>query len=123
MKHLTGVTPARGLAFIQRVETEECYRGGNIVIPDTIRDKVAALQFTVVAVGNYERCEDEDCLRRHTKKGEHKHRLQLGDWIVARNRSWMASPDPDIYVVSINNILGIFEEAPCPPSSSVSPEA
>jgi co-chaperonin GroES (HSP10) len=111
---LVGFKPARGLAWIKKVETEEAYRGGRILIPDTARDKVARQQFIVVAAGDYEFCEAdswEDCpLARHTKRGEHRHRLQVEDWVVCRNRAWGSTPDPDVYVVRVSDILGTFKE-------------
>jgi hypothetical protein len=68
----------------------------------------------VVALGDYEFCEAdswEDCpLASHTKRGEHRHRLNVGDWIVARNRSWGSTPDPDVYVIRVEYILGVFKE-------------
>lgn len=108
---LDGFYPARGLAFIKHVETEETYRGGTILIPDQARDKVAKQQFTVVAVGDYERCEDlEECKRPHHKGVFHRHHLMQGDWVICRNRSWLASPDPDVYIIRQVDILGVFRE-------------
>jgi co-chaperonin GroES (HSP10) len=108
---LVGVVPARGLAFVKHIQTEETYRGGSIIIPDQARDKVARQQTIVVSVGDYERCDDlEECNRPHTKAGEHKHRLMEGDWVLCRNRSWGLTPDPDIYVIRVVDILGIFTE-------------
>jgi hypothetical protein len=103
--------PARGLAYIRHVTTCETYAGGRIVIPEPARDKVAAQQFIVVNVGDYEMCEDVDeCPRRHNKRGEHVHRLEQGDWVLVRNRSWMATPDPSVFVVKQDAILGKFVE-------------
>lgn len=111
MNCLEGIHPARGLAFIRHIETAETYAGSSIIIPVQTRDNVAKQQFIVVSVGNYERCEDiEECNRPHTKAGEHKHRLEVGDWVVCRNRSWIASPDPDVYIIRVNDILGVFRE-------------
>ena len=105
------LTPARGLAYIRHIETAETYAGGKVVIPEQARDRVARHQFIVVSVGNYEFCEDPDeCPRSHTKKGEHKHRLMQGDWVLCRNRAWSSTPDPDVYVIKVNDILGVFQE-------------
>jgi co-chaperonin GroES (HSP10) len=103
--------PARGLAYIRHVKTAETYAGGRIVVPEQARDKVASQQFEVVAVGDYERCDDPDeCRRHHTKRGEHIHRLEEGDWILVRNRAWMETPDPHVFVVRQDAILGKFCE-------------
>jgi co-chaperonin GroES (HSP10) len=103
--------PARGLAYIRHIKTAETYAGGRIVVPETARDKVAAQQFIVTGVGNYERCKDvEECPRHHNKQGEHVHRLEQGDWVLVRNRAWMSTPDPSVYVVRQDAILGKFVE-------------
>jgi co-chaperonin GroES (HSP10) len=111
---LLGFKPARGLAWLRKVETEETYRGGRLIIPDQARDKVAKQQFIVVALGDYEFCGAdswEDCpLAHHTKRGEHRHRLQVGDWVVARNRSWGDTLDPNVYDIRVEYILGVFQE-------------
>ena len=113
---LAGFHPARGLAWLRHVETAEVYQSGRVIIPEPVRDKVARQQFEVVALGDYEFCEAdswEDCplhMGAHTKRGEHRHRLQVGDWIVARNRSWDCTPDPDVYSVRVEYILGVFRE-------------
>jgi len=108
---LDGVYPARGLVFVRHVETAETYANSPIVIPAQARDKVAKQQFIVTAVGNYEFCDDpEECERPHTKRGEHKHRLEEGDWVLLRNRSWMLTPDPQVFVVRQSDVLGKFIE-------------
>lgn len=109
MTCLDRVQPTHGLAFIRRITTEETYRGGRIVVPDASRDKLAALQFTIVALGPWERCDDADCDRPHTD-GRHGTSLAVGDWVVVRKRAWLASPDPDLYIVRTGDILGVFEE-------------
>ena len=110
---LEGFHPARGRAFIRHIETEETYRGGLIIAPEQARDKIAKHQFVVVSLGDYERCEDpDDCERPHHKGVFHKHRLQIGDWVLARNRSWGQLPDPDIFVIWQSDILGVFQEGP-----------
>jgi co-chaperonin GroES (HSP10) len=108
---LIGLKPARGRAYIRHIETAETYTGGRIVIPEQARDKVSRQQFIVVSVGNYEFCDDVDaCNRPHTSKGEHRHYLQIGDWVLCRNRAWSSTPDPDVYVINQSDILGTFRE-------------
>ena len=123
-------TPARGLAFIRHVTTEDRYAGGSIIIPDHVRDKVSRQQFNVVAVGLGDICEEpDDCGREHdvlctsveqrlphgvigSVTAEHLHTYQVrpGDWVLCRNRSWAATPDPDIYVIRQSDILGKWVE-------------
>lgn len=105
--------PARGLAFIRHVTTEDRYQGGSIIIPEHIRDKVAKQQFDVVAVGEPDICEDEDCQRPHEISPEydtHIRQVEAGDWVLCRNRSWAMTPDPDVYVVRQFDILGKWVE-------------
>ena len=108
--------PARGLAFIKHIDTEERYRGGQIIIPDPVRDKVAKQQFNVIAVGAWEVCDDpEECRRPHsfhlgTDSYCHHCEVRMGDWVLCRNRSWSATPDPDIFVVKQSDILGKWVE-------------
>jgi hypothetical protein len=105
--------PARGLAYIRRIAVAESYNGSKIILTAKSRDKIIAQQFEVVAVGNYEFCEvdaDDECPRWHTKSGrEHPHRLEIGDWILVKNRAWMLTPDPEVFVVKQDAILGVFE--------------
>ena len=114
MNALAGIKPARGRAFIRHVETAEVYSGGRVIIPAQARDKVAQMQFEIVSLGDYEFCEAdswEDCpLASHTKRGEHRHRLNVGDWVLVRNRMWDPTPDSDVYVVNQAHILGVFKE-------------
>lgn len=111
MDVMTGVFPARGLALIRHIETAESYANSSIVIPEQARDRVAHCQFIVVKVGNYAFCEDvEECGRRHTKKGEHRHELRVSDWVLVRFRSWGPTPDPDLFVVKQEDILARFRE-------------
>jgi co-chaperonin GroES (HSP10) len=108
---LLGIRPARGLAYIRHIETAERYGSSPIIITPQSRDKITCQQFEIVAVGNYERCEDEDeCVRHHNKRMEHVHRLKIGEWVLVKNRAWTATPDPAVFVVKQDAILGKFVE-------------
>jgi hypothetical protein len=120
---MIGVVPARGLAFIRRIVTAETYANSPIVLTNKSRDAVANCQFTIVAVGNYEYCDDDECPRRHSKRvrhatrrgepvtvREHPHQLKVTDWVLVKNKSWNATPDPNVYLVKQSDILGKFEE-------------
>ena len=56
---------SRGLVLVRPVETSERYAGGHIIIPDSAREKLAALQVEIVDVGPDALCEDDDCERLH----------------------------------------------------------
>lgn len=116
---LDGFTPARGLCFVRRIETEEAYAGSKIVIPQQARDKVSRDQFVIIEAGDWERCEDyEECEQYHMwdyKEDEyiwlHPHDLVAGDWVLIRYRSLLASPDPGVHIVSYRDVLAKFLEA------------
>lgn len=115
------VTPAPGLLFVRRIETEDTYRGSPIIIPEASRDKLAGQQWEVVSVGMCEVCDDEDCERPHVvvfpdgiaidrAKQGHPCDLKSGDWVLARKRAEAVTPDPTIYAIRQDDILGRFEE-------------
>ena len=103
------IQPARGLIYIRHIDTEETYRGGAIVITPKSRDKVAAQQFIVTAIGESEHCDDEDCERPHVLEC-HIHGLMVGDWILARNRAWSSTLEDGVYVLRQADVLGTFKE-------------
>ena len=118
---MPNITPAHGLAFIRRIATEECYRGGAILIPEQVRDKIVSDQWEVVSVGAPEPCDDEDCERIHDEGQQslyvpggpdrsHPVYLIEGDWVLAKKRAPMATPDPDIFVVRVDDVIGRFVE-------------
>lgn len=109
MSCLDGFIPARGLAFIRHIEAAESYAGSTLIIPAKARDKIAKRQFVVTAVGGWEFCDDEDCERPHPQ-GLHLCSLDVGDWVLCRNRTWETTPDPDIFVIRQSDVLGVFEE-------------
>lgn len=116
--------PARGLVLVRPVQTEDTLPGGKIVIPDKAREKFAAYQVRVVAVGEPEICEDEDCQRPHGLLAgyrtngewfeENYHNtpqsLQDGAWAIVAPRSYIpAAPDGQpLYFVRQSDILGVF---------------
>jgi hypothetical protein len=111
-------TPSRGLAFIKHIETQDHYAGSSIILTDKSRDQIASQQFQVMAVGAYEICEEDldDCPRAHVPREdgidgwEHTHFVYVGDWVLCRNRSWLETPNPDIYCIRVDDILGKFIE-------------
>lgn len=123
-------TPAPGLAFVRRVTTEENYRGSGIVIPEQARDKLSEMQWEIVACGAPEPCDDEDCERYHEcevatweicsrepfkDKGLdilrirfHRCDLAPGDWVLLRKRSAVESPEPELWIVRQDAVIGRF---------------
>jgi hypothetical protein len=111
VNNLIGVVPARGLCYIKHIQTAETYANSPIYITDKSRDAIAKQQFEIVALGKYEICEEpEECKRHHNKWNQHVHRLMCGDWVLVKNRAWLATPDPDVFVVRQDAILGKLVE-------------
>jgi co-chaperonin GroES (HSP10) len=115
------VTPARGLLFVKKIDTQETFAGGRIVIPHASREQMSAHQMHVVAVGADERCENEDCTRPHeyegaTDEGARVHpadvRLTEGAWIYVQPRALVdASVEgEDLYFVRHDNVLAVLRE-------------
>lgn len=116
-------TPAPGLAFVRRIQTDERYRGSPIVIPEQARDKIASEQWEVVSVGAPEPCDDEDCERMHMEFTDihdefwkeqygsrcHLSNLRVEDWVLIRKRSAVESPEPGLYIVRQDAVIGKFE--------------
>lgn len=116
-------TPAPGLAFVRKIETQDRYAGGSILIPEQARDRVSASQWEIVACGAPEICTDEDCERFHydliaADPGEkaveirwhEPYNLQEGDWVLVRKRAPSVTPEPDLFVVKQSDVLGKFIE-------------
>ncbi len=107
--------PARGLAYITHIETHDTYANSPIIITPKTRDKLVSQQFTVLKVGDWGRCEDEECERTHANDevtNLHPHHVEAGDWVLVRNRSWSETTDPNVYVVGVDHILAKFVETP-----------
>lgn len=109
--------PARGLAFIERIDTQETYSNSPIIVTPKTRDQISKQQFTVLAVGGWERCDEDDCERVHVTDDDppdytrvHFHNVDVGDWVICRNRSWGETPDPKVFVVRCDDILARFTE-------------
>lgn len=113
-------TPAPGVAFVRPVSTEET-AGGRIILPDMVRDRWTRCQAEVVAVGPPDRCDDDECRRRHGagvdltgKVVERCHAIEVkpGDWVLIPPRSLLPAPERDQYVVGTTDCWGVFTAEP-----------
>lgn len=116
-------TPAPGLAFVRKIQTAEQYPGSQIIVPEQARDKVANDQWEIVACGAPEPCEDEACERQHHQDilihprlldnygpgRTHPCHLAPGDWVLTRKRSVVPSPQPELFIVKQDDVIGKFE--------------
>ena len=126
------MTPNRGFVLVAPVETSETFDGGTIILPEQVREGMAAYQCTVLAIGEPEICEDKKCQRphfhlRHTefqtlgsdrpprvfheiKEHPIPPELVVGAWILVKPRCYIDAGDPQgkQYFVHINNVEAVF---------------
>ena len=110
-------TPAPGWCVVRLTQTAESYAGSKLVIPETVRDRVARNQVEIVGLpktGSI--CRDTDCERPHTEHTplDVRHTLpkalQTGSWCLTEPRSLVALPDThDQYLMSLDAIWAILE--------------
>lgn len=114
-------TPARGLCLVRAAVTEETIPGGRILLPQSVREDMAAYQFEVLAVGLDAYCEDwDDCERPHFPMPVHRgepmrihpkpHNLIPGAWVVVKHRSLAPSDDPHgkTFYVRQDDVLAVL---------------
>lgn len=127
------IRPARGRCLVRRVATEERLPGGLVILTEKTRETMAQLQVQIVAVGEPEVCEDEDCEKFHrgpcciggdefgnfdghsgpvTPYRIHPRdpRIKPNAWAIVQPRSFVdASIDGDeLFVVKTDDVLGVF---------------
>ena len=126
--------PNRGYVLVAPVETSETFDGGTIILPQSVREGMAAYQCTVLAIGLPEICEDKKCQRPH---GEWPPvavepwrpfkvtylpealthpippELVVGAWVLVKPRCFIdsAHPTETQYFVHINNIEAVFVQS------------
>lgn len=86
----TQLIPARGLLLVRRVDAEDTFAGGRVLVPDSAKARLTAWQWDVVAVGLPAVCDARKCDRHHeVVKGVRVHPcdVRAGDWIMVRPRS------------------------------------
>lgn len=109
----TTFSPLPGWAIVRMVETDERFPGSRIVIPDSVRDRVARNQAEVVAVSDRGgECEAESCEWTH-EDGYHvvPETLCPGAWVLLESRSLVPIPGvDDQYLVPIDLVVGCFTE-------------
>lgn len=107
--------PARGRCLVRKVETDESYAGSRIVLLEATRERIAAQQVEVLAVGPQVQCEDEWCERAHdivnveSAKwvGEHPCTVKAGDWVLIAPRS-LVEAESGTYFVRHDDILALI---------------
>lgn len=113
------MTPARGKVLVRKVETSESYAGGKIVLPEAVREQIAAQQVEIVKIGPWAACEDGDCERMHFFEGgdgiagyaevaTHPFSVEPGSWCLIAPRSLVESGIPDTYLVAQDSVLAIL---------------
>ncbi len=108
--------PCRGLCFVKRVETEDVING--IVAPADVVDKWTAAQVDIVALGAPQLYEEiperlfDKVWEETTRNGKRYFYRPVGykvdDWVLIQPRVLMPTDVPGLYVITYENILGIF---------------
>jgi co-chaperonin GroES (HSP10) len=112
------VTPARGLLLVKKIDTQETFAGGRIIIPVASREQMSGSQMHVVAVGESERCTNDECERFHAwtepeiKTHPYDARIEVGSWIYVQPRALVdASVEgEELYFVRHDNVLAVLRE-------------
>jgi hypothetical protein len=110
--------PARGLVLVELAQTEETIPGGRILLTQNEREKMAAYQMQVIAVGQPAICEHpKTCDRTHAalthRNGKLEHIiatvLKPNAWVLIRPRSLIdAGTETNRYLVRQDDILAAF---------------
>ena len=100
--------PSRGNLLVKPIETQESV-GGVVLLEDT-RQRWSGQQCEVVAIGKPAYCEDGDCgSAAHVgiagEGGIHLMELRVGDWLVVRPRSYVATDVDKRWVVRQDDVL------------------
>ena len=122
--------PNRGFVLVTPVETSETLGGGKIVLPESVREGMAAYQCHVLAIGLPEICEDKKCQRPHKIEFPHgassgfapvvsalahpiPPELVVGAWVLVKPRCYIDSAHPTEaqYFVHINNVEAMFVQS------------
>lgn len=114
------MSPARGRCLVRRVETAESFAGSKIVLPDVVREKIAAQQVEILAVGAAAYCDDDECNRLHQVQwkrkpitGDRPSRVHVftgraGAWALLAPRSLVECGDDDTYLVQQDDVLAVL---------------
>ena len=106
--------PARGLLLVKRVDTEETLPNGKVVLPESVRESLAAYQAEVIAVGEPTWCETPDCDRLHDEAANRLWHhtpagLVPGAWVVVAPRRYVAAEDgTEQFFARIEDVLAIL---------------
>ena len=106
------MTPARGTVLVRKLETEDTYRGGKIVLPEKTRESLTANQVEIVAVGYNAPCENDECERPHIDiEGTpfHWEEIGAGQWAVLAPRSLVATHEPGLFIARQDAVLAIVK--------------
>lgn len=115
------MTPARGKAFVRKIETPESLPGGKILLTPTTREDLTAQQVELVAIGAPAFCDDETCERlhlgvRHPDMEQDvgrvhmlEGRIRSGAWALLAPRALTPTDQDDLYVVHQDDVLAILQ--------------
>lgn len=94
---------------MRKPDTQETIPGGRIVLPEGVREDMASCQVEVVAVGLAPLCEDPDCKWPTTEHTNYHRPVEVGDWLIIRPRSLVATDEDKLYVCKQDDALAIVQ--------------
>jgi co-chaperonin GroES (HSP10) len=109
------VIPARGKLLLKKLETEETLPGGLVILPETVREGLTTCQMEVVALGEPDYCNDDDCERPHNDmerggRAHQRHRaLAVGAWIILAPRRLVEADEPGYYLCNQDDVLAVVQ--------------
>jgi len=126
---LDGAKPTAGWCVIQNIDTDECYPGTKMIIPDASRMDMARDQAELVYSGGNSWCDDPDCERLHstgryikgggeflgqypTKLRQHTTHPMLvrESWVLTAPRARLPIPGyPRYFLIAMSDLWAILE--------------
>lgn len=113
--HEGAIAPSRGRLLVRRVETDERFAGSLLIMPQTVREGLAANQVQIVAAGPSGYCTNKRCERPHVGDGDDRQHpadplLTVDAWALVRHRSLIEASDTDrLYFVEQDHVEAVFQ--------------
>ena len=108
---------SRGLCLVRPVATEEKFAGGHIIMPESARERLTALQVEVVDVGPDVLCEDDDCERPHDHGEDgrgrpcrfHPFSVKTGAWaLIAAHSQVEVDGEANLWAVRQEDVVAVL---------------
>lgn len=96
------MTPARGLCLIRKPDVESRLPGGLVDLLDKTVSNWVQGQAIVEMVGPPALPDEDDEIVPID------HRLMAGAWVLTKHRNWVATDQPDRFVIRTEDIVAVF---------------